>query len=365
MEKLVGNLPLLVLLTAFCWVSFTHGSNVVRTTNGLLVANNCPQLGQTALNVYAIDTSNSPQIGGELDLEITKDTGLQSDSVKISQINHGDYFWGCTLTVAQPKRYKGLRYGVYEATLDSATTARTFVKRESKVLDTRGVFTVTLYPASGDPSETDLAPHDPFGVVWSPGCWQIQWCKGKRRNIYTGPKLQLSKIEGAAGIFTIRRGKRGRRGLFAQIEVIVASCPPDMYHRIGKCSSRSNFPCLNGGVGKDGSDQCTCPPPFGGSVCDEELEASPLYTGILGQEETDTVSTLRCGDLEGGNTRCKGFLFCFADLYGCKCAPGWHGNKCDRACPKGRWGADCSQHCPSSNNDCNQFRGPEKQVPPP
>lgn len=39
---------------------------------------------------------------------------------------------------------------------------------------------------------------------------------------------------------------------------------------------------------------------------------------------------LRCSDLPGGHAQCKGMLFCLGDLYGCKCAPGWRGNSCDK-----------------------------------
>lgn len=92
-----------------------------------------------------------------------------------------------------------------------------------EILDTRGVYTVTLYPATDEPLETDLAPSSPIGVAWSPGCWKIEWCKGKRRNVNSGPRLHLTKIEDAAGVYTIRRKGRGYRGWFAQIEVIVAS----------------------------------------------------------------------------------------------------------------------------------------------
>lgn len=44
-----------------------------------------------------------------------------------------------------------------------------------------------------------------------------------------------------------------------------------------------------------------------------------------------TGEDLRCANLPGtADTTCKGLLFCLGDLFGCQCAPGWHGNSCDK-----------------------------------
>ncbi|KAJ8050462.1 Angiopoietin-1 receptor [Holothuria leucospilota] len=68
-------------------------------------------------------------------------------------------------------------------------------------------------------------------------------------------------------------------------------------------------------------------------------------------------ANLFCGDLVGGSTKCKGYLYCPGDLFGCKCFPGWFGNSCDKPCPKGKWGIECSLTCPKDNMQCNRFDG--------
>ncbi|KAJ8050630.1 Tyrosine-protein kinase receptor Tie-1 [Holothuria leucospilota] len=198
----------------------------------------------------------------------------------------------------------------------------------SELLNTRGVYTVTVYPSAA--GSTDLAKSDdnPIGVSWTPGCLNIRWCKDRRRNVNTGPRLTLTSTKDA-GVYTIHRPKRGRRGWFVQIEVIVATCPMNHWWDGTACMTRSNYPCVNGGVPKDAEDGCSCPPYFTGSTCANQVNvASEIF--LLGYTLIDTARKLFCGDLVGGHNQCRGLLFCLGDLFGCKCFPGWHGNNCDR-----------------------------------
>lgn len=90
----------------------------------------------------------------------------------------------------------------------------------AEILDTRGVYTVTIYPESS--SSNDLAEDVSIGVRWSSGCRKIYWCKGRKRTAKFGPRLILKSTEDA-GLYTIRQPRRARRGWFVQILVIAAS----------------------------------------------------------------------------------------------------------------------------------------------
>ncbi|KAJ8017394.1 Tyrosine-protein kinase receptor Tie-1 [Holothuria leucospilota] len=225
-------------------------------------------------------------------------------------------------------------------------------------LNTKGVYTVTLYPV--EEGSTELAPSDdnPIGVAWTPGCQNIRWCKGKRRNINTGPRLTLTSTKDA-GIYTIQRRNRKKRGWFVQIEVIVASCPEGQWLTNDVCKNRlKQYPCMNGGVEKDAEETCTCPPFFAGYDCEDRVN-DPPEPFALG---AGTDSGLFCGDLDGGSTKCRGYLYCPGNLFGCKCFPGWFGNNCDKPCPKGKWGIECSLTCPKNNMHCNRFDGSDTPV---
>ncbi|KAJ8051129.1 hypothetical protein HOLleu_04581 [Holothuria leucospilota] len=173
------------------------------------------------LYLYAIDARRVAP--GRL-IEFTKaESGLSRSIVETREIRQSPIdLWGCYLKVGQPKRYKGSRYGTYTVTNWDGMSFNTFVRPETKLLNTQGVYTITVYPVKE--GSTKLAPSDdnPIGVAWTPGCRNIQWCKGKRRNINTGPRLTLTSTEDA-GIYTIQRRNRGKRHWFVQIEVIVAS----------------------------------------------------------------------------------------------------------------------------------------------
>ncbi|KAJ8050371.1 Tyrosine-protein kinase receptor Tie-2 [Holothuria leucospilota] len=107
------------------------------------------------------------------------------------------------------------------------------------------------------------------------------------------------------------------------------TCPEGMYDNSGTCMS--GVSCLNGGVLRDKSNDCICPPYFSEFTC--QCAVVPRENGdqfVLGDTRTDGNNELTCSDLPGGNANCKGMLICYGDLYGCKCAPGWHGDGCDR-----------------------------------
>ncbi|XP_071853158.1 uncharacterized protein [Apostichopus japonicus] len=328
-----------------------------------IVIVNSPVLGraENIAYLYAIDT-----LGIDADVvEFSKEGGLVSQTVKTGEIFGGDDLFGCYLSVGLPNRYRGTRYGTYTAQFipqvgSAVITRYGFIKPKTSVLDTRGVYTRTVWPAVSGGTGLASSPDNYIGVRWSPGCRSIQWCKGKKRNVNTGPRLQLTSTDDA-GVYTIRRGKRGARGYFVQIKVIAASCPMDSYRMGDSCTSRiSNFRCANGGVVLDGQNGCKCPPFFSGSDCSEEVDL-PVKPRDFVIAATDFFG-VRCGELPGGNPKCRGYLFCFGDLYGCKCASGWWGNNCDRPCQKGKWGVDCSQRCPDKQRDCDRFFGPDGKV---
>ncbi|XP_041277214.1 tyrosine-protein kinase receptor Tie-1 isoform X4 [Onychostruthus taczanowskii] len=55
---------------------------------------------------------------------------------------------------------------------------------------------------------------------------------------------------------------------------------------------------------------------------------------------------------------CRGLSFCLLDPYGCSCASGWSGSRCDQACPSGFYGPDCALECTCQNGgSCNRFSG--------
>ncbi|XP_071852645.1 uncharacterized protein [Apostichopus japonicus] len=351
--EVLRTLQCLIVVVSF--LGYSVNANGHAPAKGEVVIVNSPVLGraENIAYLYAIHTS-----GIESDVvEFSKQGGLVSQTVKT-----GDDLFGYYLSVGLPNRHRGTRYGTYTAQYipgdGPVITRYGFIKPKTSVLDTRGVYTRTVWPAVPGGTRLASSPDNYIGVRWSPGCRSIQWCKGKQRNVNTGPRLQLTSTDDA-GVYTIRRGKRGARGWFVQIKVIAASCPMDTY-RVGdlcRASRTVSFPCANGGVPRDGFDACTCPPFFSGPDCSFEVDIPKSRDFVLA---VVGASALRCGDLPGGNPKCRGYLFCFGDLYGCKCASGWWGNNCDRPCPKGKWGVDCSQRCLDRQLDCDRFFGPDK-----
>ncbi|KAJ8050629.1 Tyrosine-protein kinase receptor Tie-2 [Holothuria leucospilota] len=350
-----------MLLLIFVFWYFTDTTEGYQEpTHGFYVVTNQPFRGRNSEDIYLYAINTAAITSGE-EIEFSKEGGLQRDIIETGEIEAMGTVWGCYLRVGPPNRFKGSRFGTYEATytpIDGSPTItrNTFVRPNTsrffprlirnlhlnsisfvtEFLNTRGVYTVTVYPSA--PGSTDLAKSDdnPIGVSWTPGCLNIRWCKDRRRNVNTGPRLTLTSTKDA-GIYTIQRQQRGKRGWFVQIEVIVATCPMNQYWDGMACVTRSNYPCVNGGVPRNAADVCSCPPYFGGSTCGFHY----LYWVLILITEVDIsdeifalgyafTAKLFCSDLVGGHNQCRGLLFCLGDLFGCKCFPGWHGNNCDR-----------------------------------
>ncbi|KAJ8050428.1 Neurocan core protein [Holothuria leucospilota] len=236
---------------------------------------NTPQIGRHQKDVYLYAISkNGLAVGDEI--EFTKKSGLPSIKVDSGIIKSDNINWGCYLRLAAQNRYKETLEGTYEAkyTTDNglAITRYGFIKPKTRILNTKGVYTVTVYPETS--GMEGLAGANIIGVSWSPGCYAIRWCKGRRRNINTGPKLTLTSTKDA-GLYTISRGSRGKRGWFVQIKVIVASCQEDQYLSGGSCVDRTVTTCDNGGVPKDEDDECLIPPYFTDYTCAPDPDFCP------------------------------------------------------------------------------------------
>ncbi|MGH0180312.1 UNVERIFIED_CONTAM: hypothetical protein FKN15_003944, partial [Acipenser sinensis] len=55
---------------------------------------------------------------------------------------------------------------------------------------------------------------------------------------------------------------------------------------------------------------------------------------------------------------CQSRVFCLRDPYGCSCATGWKGIRCNEACPPGYYGAGCKLKCECRDRGvCDHFRG--------
>lgn len=98
----------------------------------------------------------------------------------------------------------------------------------TELLDTRGVFTVTVYPKTIGSNELADSDDNSIGIVCNRNCQTIEWFKDNRRITNTGPRLTLNTTEDA-GVYTIRRRNRAMKHWFVQIEVIVASKYKEKY----------------------------------------------------------------------------------------------------------------------------------------
>ncbi|XP_035660179.1 fibropellin-1-like [Branchiostoma floridae] len=93
--------------------------------------------------------------------------------------------------------------------------------------------------------------------------------------------------------------------------------------------------CYNGGWCDDKTGQCVCPPGFYGETCD--IACGP---GRFGYE-----CRKACDDITEDVAACMGKLFCVPDPFGCACIPGFTGIGCNEPCPRGTYGASCTQTC--------------------
>ncbi|XP_071851853.1 uncharacterized protein [Apostichopus japonicus] len=327
----------------------------------LFLVSHYPETGHSSplyiygLSKYAFD------VEAGVEASITKDGGLPSDRVQVGTIDRDLFSFGCYLRVDELNRFRGLRYGQYTGAItvggNVVYSGYTFVKPKTALLDTRGVRTVTIYPKSMTSNE--LEEKVSIGVGWSPGCKTITWSKGKKRNVNTGPRLNL-KTTDDAGLYTIRRKGRAKIGSFVQILIIAATCPRTYwFNEDTKTCMKGTYVCRNGGVLANNLDYCICPTFLLGDQCDCFADDDGNDLLITHRAKIQPVS---CRELPGGNPTCRGHLVCFGDNYGCECSSGWHGNACDRACPKGKWGDGCKQRCPNHEPDCNRFYGPSKNL---
>ncbi|KAJ8035446.1 hypothetical protein HOLleu_22674 [Holothuria leucospilota] len=169
------------------------------------------------------------------------------------------------------------RFGEYELTtlfqeefgLEKVTA---FVNPLSEHLNTNGVQTITVYRKISDPTLLE-APLN-FGVRRTPLSGSIRWFKDRRR-VNTGPRYTIRKAEDA-GLYTLHRYTRRKRCWYGHILVHLARALTD----------------------------------------------SPFAIG----ESRD----FECGDLPGGNKKCKGYKFCLGGNYGCSCGCGWEGPECNK-----------------------------------
>ncbi|XP_071842723.1 uncharacterized protein [Apostichopus japonicus] len=354
-----------IFLFPLFFLAFTTSSRACSPGQGFFTIVKFPEVRSKgeSLYVYAI---NDFEITSEDRITIEKDDrSIDSGYVQTGSIlGPLLHLFGCYIQINLPRGLSGqYKAGTYTANfipsgVPGIQQSLALVKSKSQILDTRGLFSLTVYPASADPEETRLDHRtQTINLAWSPGCNKIKWYKDGRL-VNTGRQMRFRKIENAGGVYNIQQRSRGKRGLFVPFSVTVASCPADMYFNEGSnsCIPRRNI-CVNGGVGRDKSDTCLCPPYLAEPNCfvgyvDVSVPVVPLF--ILSVAD-NRDGNLRCSDLPGGHAQCKGMLFCLGDLYGCKCAPGWRGNSCDKPCQKGKWGADCKNLCPLNCPDCNPF----------
>ncbi|PIK43353.1 hypothetical protein BSL78_19785 [Apostichopus japonicus] len=179
-----------------------------------------------SLYVYAIFTD---EISTEENINIDKDVNsFSSDLVEAGTVSSGENLFGCYIKINLPgSRSDQYKVGTYTATFMPNTGpiqhSIALVKSKSQILNTRGLFSLTVYPASGDRGETRL-DHSTraINLPWSPGCNKIRWIKDGRL-VNTGRQLQLRKIKNAGGIYNIQQRSRGKRGIFVPFQVTVAS----------------------------------------------------------------------------------------------------------------------------------------------
>ncbi|XP_071851996.1 uncharacterized protein [Apostichopus japonicus] len=122
---------------------------------GFFIVVNGPQLGresQGTLYLYALHSGLQPQFTEHV---FEKKGGLLTQYVDTGRIPALTGFQfsqrGSFLSIGATTRYRGTRYGAYKVKLvpDSQNlgTRTGFVKPKSDLLDTRGVFTRTVWPA--------------------------------------------------------------------------------------------------------------------------------------------------------------------------------------------------------------------------
>ncbi|KAJ7410100.1 Tyrosine-protein kinase receptor Tie-1 [Willisornis vidua] len=95
--------------------------------------------------------------------------------------------------------------------------------------------------------------------------------------------------------------------------LIVRACPAKKW---GPSCEKDCPDCLNGGICHDHVGECICPPGFMGTRCERACRE-----GQFGRNCQET-----CERAQG----CRGLSFCLPDPYGCSCASGWSGSRCNQ-----------------------------------
>ncbi|KAF0041863.1 hypothetical protein F2P81_005395 [Scophthalmus maximus] len=99
----------------------------------------------------------------------------------------------------------------------------------------------------------------------------------------------------------------------AWMRLIVRDCPSNKW---GPYCDKACPECINGGVCHDVDGDCICPPGYMGTRCE-----TACREGMFGRN---------CQESCGSRLNCKGLRFCLPDPYGCSCASGWFGSRCEK-----------------------------------
>ncbi|XP_076349495.1 receptor-type tyrosine-protein phosphatase mu-like isoform X2 [Tachypleus tridentatus] len=152
--------------------------------------------------------------------------------------------------------------------------------------------------------------------------------------------------EGYTGMYSLEyQGHSAYRGV---VRLIVRGCRHNVY---GPSCEFQCPQCHNGGVCHDITGDCICPPGFNGTFCENSC---PLNT--FGKDCTQKCQAVDSSTWDS----CKEILICLPDPFGCTCAPGYKGPKCNTRCSPGEYGAGCSQQRKCNclgKNDCDIYTG--------
>ncbi|XP_071844565.1 uncharacterized protein [Apostichopus japonicus] len=252
--------------------------------------------------------------------------------------------YGTNTVFRRPKRESRGRFGSYIITAAYSTpqSIPVFVLPTSDVLKPIRGPTITINDGE------DVV----IGVDFSSFTRELRWkFNGKELPKFSGKchfEIKKAKYGTHDGYYEVTRVQRRDSGWRTIIRLIIRQCSACQF--IGASSDCTDLgsptttcKCYNGGVCPStfgGTDdwKCVCPLGFYGKRC------ATVYPGNI--RIGPPAKGLTCRDLDKGISRdCRGVLFCYADPLGCLCARGYWGEKCDRVCPNGRFGASCLQRC--------------------
>ena len=93
---------------------------------------------------------------------------------------------------------------------------------------------------------------------------------------------------------------------------------------------------------------CRCPSGKMGKFCDK-----PCPQGYWGHN-----CSLRCQCVNGAQCASESGLCSCVSALGCKCSAGWMGKDCQLRCPEGRWDQNCEKMCHCANQGiCEKVKG--------